>query len=439
MTSATSARTYSASWLALQPLQERQAFLESLTPSELAALQYDWRFWARDKQLPPDGDDWFVWLLLSGRGFGKTWVGSNYVIEHARNYPQWPIAIIGQTKADARDTMVELGDSSIMRQSPPDFLPHYEPSKRRITWPNGATAIIYSGDEPGQLRGPQHGMAWVDELAKMKYPDETWDNLEFGLRLGPRPHVIVTTTPRPVPIIKALLKDSAARMATGSTFENAANLPKRFLDRLLDKYEGTRLGRQELYAEILEDVPGALWTRNIIEAGRQRETPGFVRVVVAIDPAVTAGDKSDETGIIVCGLDEVGHAYVIDDLSGRFSPETWAGRAVRAYHQHSASCVVAEVNNGGDLVRSVVRNVDAKVAYQAVRASRGKYTRAEPVAQLYEQGKVHHVGVMPELEDQLCTWIPGDKSPDRMDALVWGLTNLMLTAGVRKTARSYQG
>lgn len=415
------------------------AFLESLTPSELEHLQYDWRFWARDKQLPPEGNDWFTWLLLSGRGFGKTWVGSNYVIEFARNNPGYPIGLVGQTVADVRETMVETGDSSILKQSPPDFMPVYEPSKRRVTWPNGAMATTYSGDKPDQLRGPQHGLLWLDELAKFMYPTDTWDNGEMGLRVGEHPHAIVTTTPRPIPIVKQIIADSDTRMTIGSTYENAANLPRRFLDRLRKKYEGTRLGRQELYAEMLEDVPGALWTRSLIEETRVNEAPDLIKIGIAIDPAVTANSESDETGIIVGGVDVEGDGYVLEDLSGRFSPETWAGRACRAYRMHDANMVIAEVNNGGDLVRSVIRNADRSVAYQAVRASRGKYTRAEPVAQLYEQGRIHHVGAFPALEDQQCTWVPGESSPDRLDALVWLFSKLLVTGAGVKKARSYSG
>lgn len=413
----------------------------TITDEQAAAIVYNWRYLARAKQLPPADDDWHVWVILSGRGFGKTWVGSNYVIEFARNNPEYPIALIGQTKADVRDTMVEVGESSILRQSPSDFLPHYEPSKRRLTWPNGAVAMIYSGDEPGQLRGPQHGLAWLDELAKFKYTRETWDMMEMGLRLGPRPHAVVTTTPRPIPVITNLLKDEQARVITGSTFENAANLPARFLERLRVRYEGTRLGQQELEGRILTDVPGALWTRDMLEVARRGEDdlPPFVRVGIAIDPAVTAGVDSNETGIIAGALGADGRAYILHDYSGRMSPDLWARTAVRAYHMQEADFIVAEVNNGGDLVQSVIKTVDATVKYRAVRATRGKYTRAEPVAALYEQGKVSHVGALAELEDQLCTWLPGEDSPDRLDALVWLLTELMLKQPARRSIRSYQG
>lgn len=402
--------------------------MNSLTPSELTTLNRDWRFWARDKQLPPDGD-WFVWLMQSGRGTGKTWVGSHLVIEHAREYPRFPIALVGQTKADVRDTMVEVGDSSILNVSPPDFRPDYEPSKRRLTWKNGAVAMIYSGDEPDQLRGPQHGFAWVDELAKFKYPQETWDNLEMGLRLGPNPQIAVTTTPRPILIIRQLLADPDVVVTRESTFENIANLSPRFIERLKAKYEGTRLGRQELYGDILEDTPGALWKRDVLDAGRVKDYPHLVRIVVAIDPAVTATEDSDETGIIVAGVDDKGVGYVLDDLTVKASPDAWARRAVEAYHRHHADRIVAESNNGGDMVEHTIRTVDRTVSLKQVKASRGKYTRAEPIAAMYEQGRIHHVGLFAELEDQLCTWVPGDDSPDRLDAMVWALTDLMISRG----------
>jgi phage terminase large subunit-like protein len=386
-----------------------------------------WRDKARVKQIPPEWD-WFVWLILSGRGFGKTWTGANWTIERAALYPEYPIAIIGQTKADVRDTMVELGDSSILKQSPAGFMPEYEPSKRRLVWPNGAIGIIYSGDEPGQLRGPQHGSAWIDELSKFKYPQETWDMMEFGLRLGDKPQVAVTNTPRPIPLIKALRKAATTAVVEGSTYENEANLSPSFLARIKDKYEGTTLGRQELHGEIIEDVPGALWKRTDIENNRVTAIPDLVRIVVAIDPATTSNEDSDETGIVVAGISADKQGYVLDDKSLRASPHGWASEAVAAYNKYKADRIVAETNNGGDMVEETITTVNARVAFKQVHASRSKQTRAEPIAALYEQGKVHHVGSFAEMEDQMCSWLPGDKSPDRMDALVWALTDLMLNA-----------
>jgi len=416
-----------ASRLAALPADERRKLLAELSDEEAEALLYDWRFWARPKQLPPEGQ-WRVWLILAGRGFGKTRTGAEWVREQVERHGRRRIAIVGRTAADVRDVMVE-GESGILSISPPWFRPVYEPSKRRLTWPNGAIATLYSADEPDLLRGPQHDAAWADELAAWRRP-EAWDNLMFGLRLGPDPRVVVTTTPRPVKLIRDLLKDPTTVVTRGSTYENAANLAPAFLEQIISRYEGTRLGRQELYGEVLDDVPGALWQRKRIDELRVSEAPELVRVVVAIDPAVTNEEGSDETGIVVAGRGVDGHAYVLADKSCRMSPDGWARRAVKAFYDHEADRIIGEVNNGGDLVETVIRTVDPKVPYKAVRASRGKSVRAEPVAALYEQGKVHHVGTFDHLEDQLCQITPdgyqGSGSPDRADALVWALTELML-------------
>jgi len=400
--------------------------LSSLSEEEALMLLYEWRFWARPNQLPPE--NWRqVWLILAGRGFGKTRTGAETVRWMVEAGRAKRIALVAPTAADARDVMVE-GESGILAISRPDFKPEYEPSKRRITWPNGAMAFTYSAEEPDRLRGPQHDFAWCDELATWKYPDDTWDNLIFGLRLGDNPRVVVTTTPKPIPLVRKLVNDPETVVTRGSTYENAANLPPSFLKEIRDKYEGTRLGRQEIYAEILDDVPGALWNRTMLDELRVKKAPELIRIVVAIDPAVTSGEDSDETGIIVAGKGVDGHAYVLDDLSCRLSPDGWARRAVDAYHRYEADRIVAEVNNGGDLVEATIRTVDSKAAYKAVRASKGKRTRAEPIAALYEQGKIHHVGSFPLLEDQMCNFTPDgyDGSPDRVDALVWALTELML-------------
>lgn len=367
-------------------------------------------------------------MLLSGRGFGKTRCGSEEVRKRAE-LGQTPIALVGQTKADVRDTMIELGDSSILKISPPWFMPEYEPSKRRLTWPNGVQAIIYSGDEPDQLRGPQHAFAWVDELAKFKYPTDTWDNLEFGLRVGDHPQAAVTTTPRPIEIIKKLYQQKSTITVKGHTLENKANLPQSFIRRILEQYEGTRLGRQELAGEILDDNPGALWKREWLDKLRAREHPALERIVVGIDPAVTNTEESAETGIIVGGIAHVGdklHGYILDDFSLKASPSGWATASITGYHKHKADRIIGEVNNGGDMVEHTVHSIESAVPFKSVHATRGKELRAEPISALYEQGRVHHVGFFPELEDQLCEWTPGEKSPDRLDALVWVLTELML-------------
>jgi len=396
--------------------------LAGLTDKEAAQLLYDWEFWARPNQLPPVSD-WFIWLLLSGRGFGKTRTENETVIKWAHDFS--PIALVGQTKADVRDTMVELGESSILSISPPWFMPEYEPSKRRLTWPNGSQAIIYSGDEPDQLRGPQHAKASVDELAKFKYPQDTWDNLMMGLRIGANPQVVVGTTPRPIKILKALLADPKCVVSRGHTLDNRANLAPSFLEFITKRYEGTRLGRQELSGEILDDNPNALWARDDIESTRVMKAPELIRIVVGIDPAVTSNEGSDETGIIVAGLGRDNHGYILDDVTVKASPEKWARAAATAYYTHKADRIIGEVNNGGDMVEFTIHTVDRNVPFKAVHASRGKVIRAEPISALYEQKKVHHVGTFPELEDQLCEWVPGGKSPDRLDALVWALTELM--------------
>ena len=413
--------------------------------------------WARPDQLAPEGD-WRIWLLLAGRGFGKTRTGAEHIIDRVQTGAARRIALVAPTAGDGRDVMVE-GDSGILACSPPSFRPRYFPSKRRVVWPNGAIATVYSAEEPKRLRGPQFDYAWCDEPAAWEYP-EAWDQLMFGLRLGKDPRAVVTTTPRPIPLIRGWLARSAnpadVRITRGSTFDNAANLPSAFLGQLLDVYRGTRLGRQELYAEVLDEVLGALWTRaNIIEHRRPEAKGPFRRIVIAVDPAVTSEEDSDETGIVVVGLGaDDRHAFVLEDLTGRFTPDGWARRAITAYQKWNADAIVAEVNNGGDLVQFTVDTVAQTmtrpdgglgviVRYKAVHASRGKTRRAEPIAALYEQGRVHHVGALgtlQQLEDELCTFDPitgkstvtdqltgqlKGVSPNRLDANVWGLTELI--------------
>lgn len=334
------------------------------------------------------------------------------------------MALVGRTAADVRDVMVE-GPSGILSVCPPWARPKYFPSKRRLVWPSGAIATTYTADKPDQLRGPQHDAAWGDEVAAWRY-DDAYDQLMFGLRQGNNPQAVFTTTPRPTKLVKALLSGPDTIVVTGSTYDNAANLAPQFIDRIIQRYEGTRLGRQEIYAAILDDNPGALWNRALLEKHRVRKMPELTRIVVAIDPSASSKDGAAEAGIVVAGLGTDEHAYVISDDSLRGTPAEWAGAGVTAYHTWKADRVVAEVNNGGEMVEHTLRTVDATVSYRAVRASRGKQPRAEPISALYEQGKVHHVGMFAELEDQMCEWVPGETSPDRMDALVWGLTELML-------------
>jgi phage terminase large subunit-like protein len=410
-----------------------QNLLAYLTPLERAQVErlthearYRWTLQARPNQLPPPGS-WRTWLVLAGRGFGKTRTGGEWIRSQAESGQCARLALVAPTAADARDVMVE-GESGILAIAPPWNRPRYEPSKRRLTWPNGAIATLYSADEPERLRGPQHDGAWCDELGSWRYA-EAWDMLMFGLRLGTDPRCVVTTTPKPKKLLLDLLKAESTETTRGSTYENRANLAQAFLEQIVAKYEGSRLGRQELHAEVLEDVEGALWQRQQLDDLRVATAPELVRVVVAVDPAVTSGEDSDETGIVVAGLGVDGHGYVLRDRSGRFSPDAWMRRAVATFHEAQADRLVAETNNGGDLVETVLRTVDRSIPFTKVHASRNKQTRAEPVAALYEQGRVHHVGSLPELEDQLCGWVPGDKSPDRLDACVWALTFLMLGQG----------
>ena len=399
--------------------------VDRLTDAEVVALYYDWEgTWARSSQRVPGGE-WLAWLILAGRGFGKTRCGAEWIRGGAETGCK-RMALIGATASDVRDTMVE-GESGVLAVSRHDFRPRYEPSKRRIVWPNGAMATCFSADEPDRLRGPQHDRAWCDELAAWRRAREAWDNLMFGLRIGLSPQVIVTTTPKPLRLLRELRDDPLTVVTGGSTYENLENLSPAFRSRIVSKYENTTIGEQELLGRLLDEAKGALWKRITIE--RKRVAPGDVpdlsRVAVAIDPAVTSGEDSDETGIVCAGLADNGHLYVLADESGVMSPDTWANASVGLLKARSADRIVAETNNGGDLVERVLRTVDKEIPYVGVWASRGKHTRAEPIAALYEQGRVHHVGVLADLEDQMVNWVPGEPSPDRMDALVWCITYLI--------------
>ncbi len=412
--------------LASLPAKERAAWLASLTDSQAAALRWSWDFFARPEQLAPDAA-WSAWLILAGRGWGKTRTGAEWVRHQVESKAAGRIALVGATSADIRDVMIE-GPSGLMVVCPPWNRPTYEPSKRRVTWPNGAVATAYSADEPDRLRGPQHDAAWCDEIAAWRY-DDAWDQLRFGLRIGVNPRIVATTTPRPTALVRNLLAEKTTVVTKGATYDNRENLAPEFFSQIIAKYEGTRLGRQEIYADLLEDVPGALWQRSDIDKHRVSAPPSLRRVVVAVDPAVSSGETADETGIIVIGVGDDRHGYILADLSRRVSPDAWARRVVDAYHQFQADRVIAEVNNGGDLVEKIIRTVDERVSYKSVRATRGKVTRAEPAAALYEQGKVHHVGTFAGLEDQLCVFTSEGsrrQSPDRVDALVWGLTETLL-------------
>jgi|SRR5262245_3327263 len=417
-----------ASRLAELPLSD----LEALTDEQAAALLYDWDVWARDKQKEPPGD-WRVWLIMAGRGFGKTKTGAEWTRSQLETGKRGRMALVGRTAADVRDVMVE-GESGILACCPPWNRAKYEPSKRRLTWPNGAQATTYSADEPDLLRGPQHDGFWADEVAAWQYED-SWDQLMFGLRLGKDPRGIATTTPRPTKMIKNLIQMPTTHVTTGSTYENRANLANAFFDQVIRKYENTRLGRQELLAEILDDNPGALWKREWIEEKRAINHPDLKRVVVAIDPPGSSNKETDEpaeAGIVVAGLGNDDKGYVLADYSLTATPNGWAQAALSAFSLFKADCIVAEVNFGGEMVEAVIKGIAKdngmrNIPFKAVRASRGKQLRAEPISNLYQQKNVLHVGTFPDLEDQMCNWLPGDKSPDRLDALVWALTELMVT------------
>lgn len=397
----------------------------------------NWRTQARAKQIAPQGN-WSIWLILAGRGWGKTRTGAEDILSYAMRYSNVRCGVIAPTRQDLRRVCFE-GPSGIISSIPEHCFAEgnpnsYNRSSMEIRLWNGSIIQGYAAIEPNRLRGPQFHRIWADELAAWRYT-EAYDQMMFGLRLGDNPQLVITTTPRPTAIIRDLMKRVGAdvHLTSGTTFENYDNLAESALKQLEERYAGTRLGRQELYAEVLEDTEGALWSYSMIEETRltEEDLPNMQRVVVAIDPAVTNTDNSDETGIIVAGIDQNQRYYVIDDVSAKMSPDEWGRLAIDCYHKYNADRIVAEVNNGGDLVERLLRNIDTQVPYTPVRASRGKITRAEPVAALYEQKRVHHVGLFKDLEDQLCSYTgsSGQKSPDRLDALVWALTELSQNTG----------
>jgi phage terminase large subunit-like protein len=395
----------------------REAWLSSLTPTQAETLAHDWSFWARDKQRLPDAP-FFVWIILAGRGFGKTRTGGETVRIWQRDNAY--VNLIGATADDARDIMIE-GESGILAICPNDERPAYVASKRQLQWPNGAISLIFTADEPERLRGKQHYKVWADELGSWRYP-EAWEQAMLGLRLGDKPQAIVTTTPKPTKLVLDLVKDKRNIVTSGSTYENRANLAPGFFDYVISKYEGTRLGRQELNAELLTDSPGALWKRDQIDKCRVLKAPETMsRVVTAVDP--TASATGSEAGIVTAGRQGSDY-YTFSDDSRHGSPQEWATAAVTAYYRHKADVIVAEKNNGGDMVMAVIKQVDPHVNVKLVWASRGKATRAEPIAAIAEQGRDHHVGTFAALEDELCMWVPGDESPNRLDAKVWAYTEL---------------
>ena len=414
----------------------RDIFLAEFSRNELDESRWHWPLWARPEQLPPPGD-WRAWLILAGRGFGKTRAGAEWVRAIARTHPEARIALIGSSLGDARAVMIE-GESGLLAVGPPDRAPKFEPSLRRLTWDNGAQATLYSAGEPETLRGPQHSHAWCDELGKWEVSgnraERCWDNLLLGLRLGDDPRILVTTTPRAVPLLRRLLADEAGGevvVTRGASRANMANLPLRFLQDMDKTYGQSALGRQELEGEMLDDLPGALWTRALIEQARATRAPPMKRVIIGVDPPASA--HGDACGIVVCGLGDDGLAYVQADLTvEKASPERWARAVANASATWQADRVIAEANQGGEMVGSVLRAANSALPIKLVHARHGKGARAEPVAALYECGRVRHVGTFPQLEDELCGLQVGGeyrgpgRSPDRADACVWALTELML-------------
>lgn len=429
-----------AGWLASATPELIDEFLGGLSDQTLAALPWLFEFWALPHQLPPEGA-WKTWVVMGGRGAGKTRAGAEWVraeVEGAR--PTDPgrarrVALVGETLDQVREVMI-FGESGIIACCPPDRKPEWQAGRRRLEWPNGAVAEVFSAHEPDSLRGPQFDAAWVDELAKWKKGQETWDMLQFALRLGEHPRQVVTTTPQNVAVLKAVMRNPSTVLTHAPTEANRAYLAASFLDEVRTRYAGTRLGRQELDGILLEDAEGALWSNAGLEAARVEAAPPLDRIVVAVDPPVTGGAQSDECGIVVVGVEMKGapqewRAFVLEDASvAGASPDQWARAAVAARDRHGADRIVAEVNQGGDLVAQVIRSIDPLVPVKAVRASRGKVARAEPVAALYEQGRIRHLRGLGLLEDQMARMClqgyQGKGSPDRVDALVWAVTEAMI-------------
>jgi phage terminase large subunit-like protein len=398
-------------------------------PDDQWQIEYDWPFWARSDQLAPPGD-WRIWFVMAGRGFGKTRMAAEWVRAQAEADGTLRIALVAATLHEARTVMIE-GESGLLAIAPDEDRPIWEPSLRRLLWPSGAIANVFAATEPEAMRGPEHHLAWADEIAKWEKGIEAWDNLNMTMRLGNNPRIVATTTPRAVPLVRRLLKESGVAITNGAMDANRAHLPKSFRHSMTQLYGSARLGRQELLGEFLEDAEDALWTRDLVERCRAACAPQMRRIVIGVDPPVSAG--GDACGIVAVGLGADGKAYVLADHSvkGR-SPEGWARAVAAAAEAWAADRVVAEVNQGGDMVISTLRAADVAMPVTQVHASRGKVARAEPVAALYEGGRAFHVGAFPELEDELCGLISGGgyegpgRSPDRADALVWAMTELML-------------
>lgn len=388
---------------------------------------YQWHKVARPKQRVPTGYDWRVWLILAGRGFGKTRTGAESIRQWVKEGAARQIALVAHSLHEARHVMVE-GSSGLLAVYPPsEKRPTFYASLNKVCWPNGAQATLFGAHSYDALRGPQFDTAWVDELAKFTYPQEAWDQLMLALRLGPHPRVIVTTTPRPLPLIEQLMQDPMVIVTRGTTYENKENLSPSFFKQIIQRYEKSALGSQELRGEVLREREGALWQRTLLQY-RMPPSHNLQRIVIGVDPAISHHQKSNETGIIVAARAHDTKAYVLADASGIYSPLTWAKKVVDLYHSYGAHRIVAEINQGGALIENIIRRMDPLISFRGVRARHGKVTRAEPIVALYEQGHVFHAKPFDHLEAQMCTYIPQEKgtSPDRIDALVWALTDLML-------------
>ena len=438
----TQKRTLTADTLRKLPKAKVDEVFKQLGPKKVEELKHTWSFWARDEQLEPEGD-WNTWFVNAGRGFGKTRAGVEWVREQVKRGAK-RIAAVAATNSDIERVMVkgESGFLNVCWKGDKTYkggkmgYPEWSPTKRTLSWETGAQDQFFSAEEPERLRGPQFELAWCDELAAWNKDQDTWAMLQFCMRLGKHPRIMVTTTPKPTKLVREILKNPTTHTTTGSTFDNAANLAGTYLKAVKEQYEGTRLGRQELYAEVLEEAEGALWTTDMLDKAsiKHEDLPHLNRIVVSIDPAVTANAESDMTGIVVAGIDVNGIAYVLGDYTERLSPQGWASKAISLYHQYSADRIVAERNQGGEMVRRTLEVEDETVPIKLVHASRGKYARAEPVSALYERGLVRHVTNPPdgaslnELETQMRTWEPLGSigSPDRLDACVWALTDLSL-------------
>lgn len=424
--------------IALLPESAREQLISAVSEQDLNNVSEDWFFNARREQLPPSWD-WFIWLIMAGRGFGKNWSGANWLINQHMTGQAAHSGIVAATSSDLRRFCLE-GPSGILSLAPNHWRPHYLTSKSKLVWPDDTETLLFTSEEPERLRGPNLDKVWCDELGSWRLLDATWEMLMLCMRYGV-PQALVTTTPRPKAILRDLLKRKGKDVAitTGSTYDNVKNLAGRFVQEVITQYKGTKLERQEIYGELLDEFEGSLWSYATLDACRVTEHPELVRIGVGVDPAVSSQEGANLTGIVVGGLAGVNkHGYVLGDHSLRASPDQWATKAVSLYHQFNADFIIAEKNQGGEMVESTIRAVDPDVNVKLVHASKGKIARAEPIAAFYEQHRIHHVGTFPEMEDEMCLFLPGESnlqqlksggsSPDRADALVWLMTELMDSA-----------